>query len=74
MFIASLNVCLYIVLSGSSYFVCATLVFNFVLSGKLQWKVSNFKNAIWTWMMEIQINNSEEEEHSEDLCKTWAHT
>lgn len=36
MFIASLNVCLYIALSGSSYFVCATLVFNFVLSRKLQ--------------------------------------
>lgn len=36
MFIASLNVCLYIALSGSSYSVCATLVFNFVLSRKLQ--------------------------------------
>lgn len=36
MFIASLNVCLYIALSGSSYFVSATLVFNFVLSRKLQ--------------------------------------
>lgn len=36
MFIASLNVCLYTALSGSSSPVRATLVFNFVLSRELQ--------------------------------------
>lgn len=35
-FIASLNVCLYAALSGSSYSVRATLVFNLVLSRELQ--------------------------------------